>query len=264
MSHAKPLLISTSIFLVILVSLIGCADKSSPEPRKKDSSATSHASPAPPTASSDSGSPLPADSDRAAAFQSANRSPLKPPTLSNPGGKYGVASARVVYLNSRSGGYDTLFFDGFGAREAYYTALDTRSGKPRLWVALYANGRFVQYDALTHAGDRIDREQPKGPILGFIPDVWHPTPERAKIYNAASIEPREFLGRKADGFEFKFDAMYKLYLWEGIPMYQILTDLNDPTAEPRILEAKEVDVTSPVAASRFTVPRNVTLSEKGM
>lgn len=243
--------------------VIGCADRSAQEPARKDSTvATDSASARKVTPSTDSGSTR--ASDPTTALQSDHRSPLRQPTRTNPSGKYGIASARVVYYNSRSGGYDTLFFDQYGAREAYYTALDTRSGKPRLWVALYANGRFVQYDALTHTGDRIDRDQPKGPILGFIPDVWNPTPERARIYNAASIEPKEYLGRKADGFEFRFDAMYRLYLWEGIPLYQILTDLNDPGALPRILEAKEIDTTNPVPASRFTVPKNVTLSEKGM
>lgn len=250
--------------VIALAYISGCADRSSQEPGRNDTSVATESGSATRKSGAAADTGTARNSDSTAQSKSAHRSRLMPPTRTNPSGKYGIASARVVYFNSRSNGYDTLFFDGFGAREAYYTALDTRSEKPRLWVALYANGQFVQYDAITKGGDRIDRDQPTGPILGFIPDVWHPTPEKARIYNAASIEPREFLGRNGDGFEFTFDALYRLYLWEGIPLYQILTDLNDPSAPPRILEAKEISPKVSIPDSRFTVPKSVVLTEKGM
>lgn len=188
--------------------------------------------------------------------------PVARPTKTDPKGKYGIPAARVIYFNSRTDGYDTLFFDQFGAREAYYTAAEGQGGKARKWVALYADGVFVQYDARVRGGDRVQRPQPTGPLLGFMPDLWDLSPEMARIYQTTPIQSREVLGRTSEGFSFTFDGRREIYLWEGIPLYHRWNDLRDPTAPALILEAKDIDTTTPIPESRFTVPRGVVLTDK--
>lgn len=202
--------------------------------------------------------------DTSTADERHEQAPLAPPTKSNPRGKYGVRTARVIYYNSRTQGNDTLYFDGYGAREAYYTATDHRARMPRRWVAMYARGVFSQFDLNTMGGDRVEREQPSGPILGFMPDIWNTTPELKRIYDAKSIDRRVVLGRSTEGYEFKYDGRRSIYLWEGIPLYHIWTDLRDPNAQPLILEAKEIDTSTAIPTARFTVPKGVVLTDKAV
>lgn len=177
----------------------------------------------------------------------------------DPTRKYAVRSGRVVYYNSKSAGEDTLFFDDYGEREAFYSAITRTSMEaPAVkHVAIYNEGFFYQYDALLKTGKKFQHPNPEGPILGFIPDIFKATGERSTTFQLRRIKPRNFLGKPAAGYSYEYAALHNLWLWNGIPMRDEWTTHDTPPVTS-FIEVRSVDIDIEIPRERFTPAKSIT------
>ncbi len=176
----------------------------------------------------------------------------------DPTRKYAVRSGRVVYYNSKTNGEDTLFFDDYGEREAFYSAITRTSAEtPAVkHVAIYNDGFFYQYDALLKTGKKFQHPNPEGPILGFIPDIFKATGERGATFQLRRIGSRNILGKGSTGYSYEYAALHTLWIWKGIPMRDEWTTHDTPPVT-LYLEARSIDVDSKIPHERFMPAKSI-------
>jgi len=188
--------------------------------------------------------------------------PVPPPVAqpAEPVHKYGVRSGIVVYDNSLTNGQEKLYFDDYGAHEAYYSA-PAKSGASARIVTLYFDGWRYQYDVDNKIGEKRQMSMPTGPIVGAIPDVWNKPKEAWSAFNVHELEPRTFLGHEAKGYSFDYNGSNKVWLWEGIPMFlQMKTEGGSGDVPTLKAASVRTDVELPYYA--FVIPNDVRLTER--
>lgn len=235
--------------LTVTLTVAACTDRN--DAGKADSSSADR-----PALADSTKSKNPVASDTSASH--ASPFDTSPPGF-DPTRKYAVRSGRVVYYNAKTSGEDTLYFDDYGEREAYYSAITrTATETPAIkHVAINNGGFFYQYDALLKTGKKFQHPNPEGPLLGFIPDIFKATGERAATFQLRRIASRDFLGKLSAGYTYEYAARHNLWLWNGIPMRDEWTTHETPPVTFSI-EARSIDVDIKIPRERFTPPKSIT------
>lgn len=182
---------------------------------------------------------------------------LRPPARH----KYEVSSGIIEYDNSLTTGPEKLYFDGYGAREAYYSQPAKSGGSARV-VTIYDNGWKYQYDVDNKIGEKRQVPMPNGPIVGAIPDVWNSPKETWSAHNVQELEPRTFLGHESIGYSFDYNGANKVWLWKGIPMYLQMKVASEESSTVPTLQVRSIHTDIDLPQYAFRIPDDVRITER--
>ncbi len=185
-----------------------------------------------------------------------------PPPPQEPVKKYGVRSGSVHYKNSLTDAPEILFFDDYGALEAYHSK-PSKSGRGGENVTIYRDGYMYIYSVKDKIGEKTERPQPTGPIIGAIPDLWNRAKEEWPSFEIKELGKKTFLDHEATGYSFRYNGEHTVWLWEGIPLYlQTRNGAGSEEGTVPTLEAISISPDAPILPSFFEVPADVRLTER--
>lgn len=177
---------------------------------------------------------------------------------------YDVKSGVLAMRTSMGSGQQMIYFEDYGRRQAIYIDMDVM-GRKMQTVQITTDGWLYSYDMQTKIGQKM--REPQGG-LPTSPDPDMLSAEKKKEFKYRELEPRELLGRQADGFSMQVaqgpgapPMVVKTWRWKKVPL---LMEMEVPGMPPVVTEVMKAQFDLDIAPDRFIVPPDVKLEEKVM
>jgi hypothetical protein len=168
--------------------------------------------------------------------------------------KYGVKSGIVRYTSSFMHGTSTYYFDDYGAKEAMYSEADSADTLPS-FVSIIVDTTGWIYDSRADTGLQQKVHHTGRLFIGSIVPVWHEPERMWSTFEVQRLEPKQILGKEAQGYSFNYEGPQKVWVWNDIPLY--MEDLR--AKPPAVVEAKSLELDVPIPPEKFEVPATVKL-----